>query len=28
MAQSLAKLIDEITVDAYDIGEQLSGFLH
>jgi len=25
--QSLAKLIDEITVDAYDTDEQLSGFL-
>jgi len=25
--QSLGKLIDEITVDAYDIDEQLSGFL-
>ena len=27
MAQSLAKLIDEITLDAYDLYEQLSGFL-
>lgn len=27
MAQSLAQLIDEITVDAYDTDEQLSGFL-
>ena len=27
MAQSLAQLIDEITVDAHDTDEQLSGFL-
>lgn len=27
MAQSLARLIDEITVDAHDTDEQLSGFL-
>jgi len=27
VAQSLADLIDEITVDAYDAAEQLSGFL-
>lgn len=27
MAQSLEQLIDEITVDAYDTDEQLSGFL-
>jgi hypothetical protein len=27
MAQSLAELVDEITLDAYDIYEQLSGFL-
>jgi hypothetical protein len=27
MAQTLAQLIDEITVDAYDTTEQLSGFL-
>jgi hypothetical protein len=27
MAQSLAELIDEITLDAYDLYEQLSGFL-
>jgi hypothetical protein len=27
MAQSLAELIDEITLDAYDLCEQLSGFL-
>jgi hypothetical protein len=27
MAQTLAQLIDEFTVDAYDINEQLSGFL-
>ncbi len=27
MAQSLAQLIDEITVDAYDTDEQMSGFL-
>ncbi len=27
MAQSLAQLIEEITVDAYDTDEQMSGFL-
>ncbi len=27
MAQSLAQLIEEITVDAYDTEEQMSGFL-
>ncbi len=27
MAQSLEQLIDEITVDAYDTDEQISGFL-
>jgi hypothetical protein len=27
MAQTLAQLIDEITLDAYDTTEQLSGFL-
>ena len=27
LRQSLAQLIDEITVDAYDAGEQLSAFL-
>ena len=27
MPQPLAQLIDAITVDAYDTGEQLSGFL-
>ena len=27
MAQTLAQLIDEFTVDAYDTNEQLSGFL-
>ena len=27
MAQTLAQLVDEITVDAYDTDEQLSGFL-
>jgi hypothetical protein len=26
MAQSLGELVDEITLDAYDIYEQLSGF--
>ncbi len=27
MVQSLARLIEEITVDAYDTDEQMSGFL-
>ncbi|MDA8380648.1 MAG: hypothetical protein M0020_07480 [Actinomycetota bacterium] len=27
MVQSLARLIEEVTVDAYDTDEQMSGFL-